>query len=542
MTRPEFDYIVIGAGSSGAVVAARLSEDADASVLLLEAGGPDRHPLQLMPLAFLKVAHHPRYDWAYHSESEPGLDGRRLYVPRGKTLGGSSSVNALICIRGNRRDYDLWRQRGLEGWSYAELLPYFKRLERNWRGETPYHGGDGPVGVTPVDYPDNLFKPLLEAARAAGVPVSEDPNGAQQEGISRMEATISGGKRASTARAYLHPAMTRPNLTITTRALTTRVLIENGRAVGAEYVREGQAVQARARREVIVSGGAFNSPQLLMLSGIGDADHLREVGIEPVHHLPGVGMNLGEHPNILNIYKARGREGLTKYLRFDRASMHAARWFLRHEGQFANNGAAANIFLRTRPELERPDVQMICMSVSNTAEIWFPRLTAPPVYCFSVRIGALHPQSRGWVKLRSNRPTDPPRILFNMFTAPEDLDTMVRGVRACREIYGQSPQRDMISHELAPGAASQTDAELAAFIRANAGHRSHPVGTCRMGHDAMAVVDDQLRVHGIAALRVVDASVMPELPSGNTNIPSIMIGEKASDLIRGRRLEPALDA
>jgi len=536
----EFDYIVVGAGSAGSALANRLTEDADVSVLLLEAGGPDNHPLQLMPIAFLKVAHHPRFNWGFVSEPEPGLGGRVLPIPRGKTLGGSSSVNASIAIRGNRRDYDIWRQMGNEGWSYLDVLPYFRRLERSWRGETPYHGGAGPVGITPVDYPDNLFEPLRAAALSAGVPISEDPNGAEQEGLSRMEATVEGGKRTSAARAYLHPVMHRTNLTIATHALTLRVLIEHGRAIGVDYARDGQMEQAWAAREVIVCGGSFNSPQLLMLSGIGPAEHLREMGIAPLHDLPGVGKNLGEHPNILNIYQARGREGLTKFLRFDRACLLAARWFMRHDGQFANNGAAANIFLRTRPELERPDVQMICMAVSNTADVWFPRLTTAPVYCFSVRVGALHPQSRGWVKLRSADPRDAPRILFNMFAVQEDLDTMVRGVRACREIYRQTPQLELISRELAPGVERQSDADIAAFIRANAGHRSHPVGTCRMGHDAMAVVDPQLRVHGIAGLRVVDASVMPELPGGNTNLPTIMIGEKAADMIRGRHLEPAV--
>lgn len=534
-----FDYIIVGAGSAGAVLANRLSEERDVSVLLLEAGGPDRHPLQVMPIAFLKVAHHRKYSWNYESEPEPGLNGRRLPIPRGRTLGGTSSVNAMICIRGHRRDYDLWRQRGLEGWGYADVLPYFRRLESSWRGEDAFHGGSGPVRVSRIDYPDMLFDPLVEAARRAGIPFCDDPNGAEQEGISRMEATVGGGERSSTARAYLYPAMGRPNLTIRTGALTTRVLLEGGRAVGVEYVGEGGSggvQRVRAEREVILSGGAYNSPQLLMLSGIGPADHLREAGVAPVHDLPGVGRNLAEHPNILNIHKARGKEGLTRHLRLDRATALAARWFLRRDGVFATNGAAANVFLRTRPELERPDVQLICMSVSNTADLWFPGMTPPPVYCFSVRVGALHPASRGWVKLRSADPKAPPRIFHNIFGEPEDLDTMVRGVRACRAIYRESPQRDMVERELYPGDGVESDADLREAIRAQGGHRSHPVGTCRMGVDDEAVVDAALRVRGIAGLRVVDASVMPELPGGNTNVPTIMIGEKAADMIRGRRM------
>ena len=534
-----FDYIIVGAGSAGAVLANRLTEDRDVSVLLLEAGGPDRHPFQLMPIAFLKVAQDRTYNWAYESEPEPGLNGRRLPIPRGKTLGGTSSINAMICIRGHPRDYDRWREQGLDGWGYADVLPYFRRLESSWRGEGPYHGATGPVGTSLIDYPDMLFDPLVQAAQAAGIPLSDDPNGASQDGISRMEATVSSGKRSSTARAYLYPAMARPNLTIATGALTTRVLIEARRAVGVEYLQHGPRHRAHAAREVILSGGAYNSPQLLMLSGIGPAEHLRTAGVEPIHDLPGVGQNLGEHPNILNIYQARGTEGLTKHLRMDRAAALTARWLLRKDGVFATNGAAANVFLRTQSGLDRPDVQLICMSVSNTADLWFPGMTPPPVYAFSVRVGALHPRARGWVKLRSANPEDSPRIFNNMFGEPEDLDTMVRGLRACREIYGQSPQRDLIAREIYPGAAAQTDAELAAAIRAEAGHRSHPVGTCRMGTDAAAVVDARLCVHGIAGLRVVDASVMPELPGGNTNVPTIMIGEKAADMIRGRSLPAA---
>ena len=529
-----YDYIIIGAGSAGAAIAARLSEDKAASVLLLEAGGPDRHALQLMPLGFLRVARSPAYNWGYLSEPEPGLHQRRLPIARGRTLGGSSAINAMIAIRGHRRDYDHWRQLGLAGWGYEDVLPYFRRLEAHWRGADAIHGGDGPVRITKMDDPDLLFEPLAQAAIAAGIPVCDDPNAPEPEGISRCEATIGDGRRASSARAYLYPALDRKNLTIEVNAHAARILLEDGRAVGVEYTQGGKRLVARAASEVILSGGAYNSPQLLLLSGIGPAAHLREIGIDVAHDLPGVGETLCEHPNILNIYRARGRPGLTRHLRYDRALRQAARWFLHHDGPFALNGATANVFLRTERWQDRPDVQFICMPVSNAAELWFPGLTAPPAWCFSARVGALHPRSRGWVRLRSADHRDTPRIRFNMFTEPEDMATMIRGLKACRALYAQTPQRELIESEIFPGADITNEAELAEIIRANATHRSHPVGTCRMGIDAGAVVDAQLRVRGIDGLRIADASVMPELPGGSTNLPSMMIGEKAAEMIRAR--------
>jgi choline dehydrogenase len=534
-----FDYIIVGSGSAGAAIANRLSEDGNTRVLLLEAGGRDWNPFLLLPLAFRKIYSSRSMNWNFESEPEPGLNGRRLPLPRGKTLGGSSSINAMIYIRGHRRDYDLWSEQGAPGWSYADVLPYFRRLENSWRGASFYHGEGGPISVSSMDYPDMLYEPLMRSARAAGVPESEDANGRQQEGISRMEATIGNGKRSSTARAYLHPVMRRPNLVIRANALATKVMIEKGRATGVEFVTNGRVNKQHADREVILCGGAYNSPQLLMLSGVGPADHLRSIGVAPLHDLPGVGENLSEHPNVVNTYKARSEHGLTKFLRVDRAAALAARWFVRHDGIFASNGATANIFLRTMPDLDRPDVQLVCMSVSNSADLWLPGVTRPPVYSFSVRVGALHPKSRGWVRLRSSDPADSPRIFNNMYADPEDLATMVRGVRATRDIYAQKPIADMVDQELFPGHAARSDYQIAEAIRRESGHRSHPVGTCRMGNDTLAVVDPELRVRGLTGLRVADASIMPELPSGNTNVPTIMIGEKAADLIRGRRLEPA---
>ncbi len=534
-----FDYIVIGSGSAGSIVAARLSEDPGVSVLLLEAGRRDNHPFMAMPIAFPKVSGNRSFVWPFETEPEPGLNNRRLPIWRGKTLGGCSSINASINMRGSRHDYDDWRRQGLDGWGYCDVLPYFKKLEKSWRGPSLYHGAEGPVGNVPVDLPEAYFPQLVRAATDAGLAVCSDPNGAEQEGISRLEVTTNYGRRASSARAYLHPAMnTRQNLSVLTEAHATRILLDGKLATGVEYLHNGKVERVHADREVVLCGGTYNSPQLLMLSGIGPADHLRSVGIDVVHDLKGVGQNLQEHPNLLNIYRANGKLGLARHLRLDRATLAVLRWALFGTGPFATAGTTANIFIRARPGLERPNVQIIAMPVHQHADLWFPLLTKPPIYAFTARVGILHAVSRGWVRLRSSNPLDHPRIRFNMFSEQADMDVMITAVKISRDIFSQAPMRALVAEELLPGSRFQTDGELAQIIRQQAEHRHHAVGTCRMGADEHAVVDAQLRVIGIENLRVADASVMPDDPSGNTNVPTMMIGEKAADLLRARTLEP----
>jgi choline dehydrogenase len=443
----------------------------------------------------------------------------------------------MIAVRGNRRDFDDWAALGLDGGGFADVLPDFKRLETSWRGAGEWHGGDGPVRISRMEGADLLWEPLRAAAEAAGIAYCDDPNGAEQDGISIMESTVADGRRASSARAYLYPAMRRANLTVATGALVTRIVLRAGRATGVEYLRGGKPRRATAGSEIVLSAGAYGSPQLLMLSGIGDPDALRALGIEPVHPLPGVGRDLADHPVVINEFELVGDLGLTRHLRADRAALAAWRWFARGAGPFAYTGTVANVFVRSTEGLDRPDMQMMCLPLSGDARLWVPGLQRKPAAKLSVRTGYLPLKSRGWVRLRSADPRDPPRIFLNMFAAPGDLDGMVRSLRLSRAIYGQSPLRELIARETLPGDALQSDAELAEHVRRHATHRAHPAGSCRMGTDEGAVVDAALRVRGIDGLRVVDASVMPALPRGNPNLPIMMIAEKAADLIRAGRRE-----
>jgi choline dehydrogenase len=534
-----FDYIVVGAGSAGCVVASRLSEDKGRSVLLLEAGGRDGHFLLRMPLGFLRAMLQPRFSWGYMSEPEPNLNGRRVFLPRGRVLGGSGSINGMFYMRGHSRDFDTWRAMGCEGWGYADVLPYFKRMETSWRGAGKYHGGSGPMYVCPIDTARLLHEPLVQTAAAAGFNVTDDIHAEVEEGFARGEVTIDRrGRRGSTSWAYLHPAMSRPNLTVTLHAQATRVLVEHGRAVGVEYRHQGGELrQVRANREVILSGGSYNSPQLLMLSGIGPAEELRAVGITPALDLPGVGRNLSEHPHIPVEFEASVPETFLNELRFDRAALSVMQWALFGKGAFATQINSCNVVIRTRPDLTQPDVQLMCNPVSMGAHLWFPLLTARPQHRVTADVVVLHQASRGRVALRSADPQDAPRVFLNIFCEPDDLAIARRGIEAARRIYATAPQARLVGRAIRPASELKSDAELDAYIRETAGVTQHPVGTCSMGTGADAVVDPELRVRGIEQLRVADASIMPTVPGGNTNAATIMVAEKASDLILGR---PAL--
>ena len=537
---PEYDYVIVGAGSAGCVVASRLSEDPNVSVLLLEAGGADDQFFYKLALGFHSWRY-PHTSWNYLSEPEPHLNGRRIVLPRGKVLGGSSTINAMLYSRGHPRDYDLWRQMGCDGWSYADVLPYFKRSESNWRGEGDYHGGSGPLQVSRIETSRLLHEPVMESARALGYPTTDDHHGRTHEGFGPGDTTTTRrGRRSSASKAYLDPIRsTRRNLTIQTNSYASRLLFDGKRAVGVRYQRDGKTETVRARREVVLSGGVYNTPQLLMLSGIGPADHLRSVGIEPLVDLPGVGRNLSEHAGYWLEYETKGPVTLLSHIRADKLALSTAQWLVFGKGLLASQSNSAHAEIRSAPGLEQPDLQIYFNPVRPDAKPWFPGIGKRQAHRVTAVICLLQPDSRGWMELASADPADKPRITLNVMATKRDADTLARGVRIVRQLYATPPLADLISHETFPGPDVQSDAEIDAFLRNNLITTHHSVGTCTMGIGSHCVVDPQLRVRGIEGLRIVDASIMPTVPGGNTNAPSIMVGEKGADLIRGKSLPPA---
>jgi len=521
-----YDYIVVGSGSAGAPVAARLSESGRHRVLLLEAGPPDRYPWLQVPAAIGKAYRDRRVNWRYRTEPIEELGGRSMYWARGKVLGGTSTINALIYIRGLASDYDHWRQLGNAGWAWDDVLPLFRKAERNQRGADALHGADGPQPVSDATWRLPLVDAFIAACQSAGIPANDDFNGPTQEGAGYHQFTAWRGRRVSTARAYLHPARRRPNLTVLTGTRVERLLFEDGRALGVAW-RGGGA--ARARSEVVLCGGAINSPQLLLLSGIGPGAQLQSLGIPVLRHLPGVGENLQDHLQAHSLYRAAGSAT------FDAASAtrrgwarHMARWLLSGRGPLGVADALAGAFVRTRPELAEPDLQLALV----------PDLTHRPAGLadgvgFTVVSSPSRPLSRGRIRLKSPDPRAHPAIEPHYLSAREDVRAMLDGLRWVRRIAGQPALRSCIQEEIEPGAASGSEAALEAFVRRTAHTGSHPAGTCRMGpaSDPDAVVDERLRVHGVNGLRVADASIMPTLVSGNTSAPCTMIGEKCARMM-----------
>jgi len=536
-----YDYIIVGAGSAGCVLANRLSEDSHCKVLLLEAGGSDRHPWISLPLKFRDLMTVKRWNWGYDTEPEAFLDNRSIYVPRGRVVGGSSSINGMIYSRGHPSDYDHWRQLGLAGWSHADVLPYFKKAEGFCDGESQHHGANGPLTVSKGDGDSIAHRAYLAAGQAAGFASSDDLNGSNPEGFGRCDYTIARGRRASAARVYLRPALRRANLTLVTAAVVERVVFDGRRAVGVAYNLGGIDHVAYAEREVIVSGGAYNSPHLLMLSGIGPADHLREHGIEVVFDARNVGRNLQDHVHVGVGYTTEAMKSFDTELRADRLTYNVLNWALFAKGPLCSLPVGAMAYLRTKAGLMAPDIEFLMNRVNPDAHIWFPGIRAPKGGYMGCRVILLHPESRGRVSLRSADPAAKVRIHHNFLSAKTDLITLRRGVKTAREVYASEPLKSMLGAEVWPGTGVQSDDEIDAYIRKTAGLIYHPVGTCRMGADTEAVVDGACRVNGVEHLRVIDASVMPTVPGGHTNAPTIMIAEKMADALRGRNPLPPID-
>jgi choline dehydrogenase len=531
-----YDFIIIGSGSAGSVMANRLSEDPASKVLLLEYGGTDRGPFIQMPSALSYPMNMNLYNWGFQTEPEPNLNNRRLATPRGKVVGGSSSINGMVYVRGHARDFDTWEEMGASGWGYRHVLPYFKRLENSHGGEEGWRGTDGPMHVRRGRRLNPLYQAFIEAGREAGYPVTQDYNGRQQEGFGPMEMTVHNGFRWSAANAYLRPAFKRRNLQLMTGSFVRRIMLEGKRAVGVEFEQGGRVQKVLARRDIIIAASSINSPKILQLSGIGAPDVLKRAGIPVVHALPGVGENLHDHLEVYFQVESRKPVTLHSKLNLFSKGMIGLEWVLFRSGLGSTNHFEACGFIRSKAGIEYPDIEYHFLP----AAMRYDGRTAFAGHGFQVHVGPMRSKSRGFVRIRSNDPLQPPQILFNYMSHPDDWQEFRACVRLTRELFQQPSMLQYAGREIQPGAAVQTDEQIDAFIREHAESAYHPCGTCKMGSadDPSAVVDHECRVIGIGNLRVADSSIMPLVTNGNLNAPTLMIGEKASDMILGREPLP----